>query len=74
MICQLIILITNKQAQPYFKDPKTYPDMADPNLNKQFPEKDLNQIVAVAAMCLQDEPSVRPLMSDIVTTLSFLGR
>lgn len=33
----------------------------------------LNQAVAVSAMCLQEEPSVRPLMSDVVSALSFLG-
>lgn len=46
--------------------------MADPLLQDKFPEKALNQAVAVAAMCLQEEASVRPLMSDVVTTLSFL--
>lgn len=38
-----------------------------------FPEKALNQAVAVAAMCLQEEATVRPLMSDVVTALGFLG-
>lgn len=66
-------MLVIKQAQPKFKDPKKYPDMADPLLNKQFPEKDLNQVVAIAAMCLQDESSARPLMSDVVTALSFLS-
>lgn len=33
----------------------------------------LNQAVAVAAMCLNEEPAVRPLISDVVTALSFLG-
>ncbi len=47
--------------------------MADPVLNKQFPEKDLNQAVAIAAMCLQEESAARPLMSDVVTALSFLS-
>ncbi|KAJ8753641.1 hypothetical protein K2173_025632 [Erythroxylum novogranatense] len=60
-------------AQPIFRDPKRFPDMADPLLNKQFPEKDLNQAVAMAAMCLQEEPAARPLMSDVVTALSFLS-
>lgn len=62
-----------EQAQPLFRDPKKFPDMADPLLNKQFPEKDLNQAVAIAAMCLQEEAAVRPFMSDVVTTLSFLS-
>ncbi|KAJ9186084.1 hypothetical protein P3X46_005626 [Hevea brasiliensis] len=60
-------------AQPMFRDPKRFPDMADPVLNKQFPEKDLNQAVAIAAMCLQEESAARPLMSDVVTALSFLS-
>jgi len=61
------------QAQPLFRDPKKFPDMADPLLNKQFPEKDLNQAVAIAAMCLQEEPEARPLIGDVVTALSFLS-
>ncbi|KAI4302015.1 hypothetical protein L6164_035238 [Bauhinia variegata] len=60
-------------AQPIFRDPKKFPDMADPLLNKNFPEKDLNQAVAIAAMCLQEEAAARPLISDIVTALSFLS-
>lgn len=60
-------------AQHFFRDPKRYPDMADPLINKQFPEKDLNQAVAIAAMCLQEEAEARPLISDVVTALSFLS-
>ncbi|PON76583.1 Serine/threonine protein kinase [Parasponia andersonii] len=60
-------------AQPFFRDPKKYPELADPLLNGQFPEKDLNQAVAIVAMCLQEEASARPLISDVVTTLSFLS-
>jgi len=47
--------------------------MADPLLRKQFPEKGLNEAVAIAAMCLQEEAGARPLMSDVVTALSFLS-
>ncbi|EOA18105.1 hypothetical protein CARUB_v10006563mg [Capsella rubella] len=60
-------------AQPIFRDPNRFPELADPLLQGEFPEKCLNQAVAVAAMCLQEEPIVRPLMSDIVTTLSFMS-
>lgn len=62
-----------EQAQPFFRDPKRFPDLADPLLNRRFPEKDLNQAVAIAAMCLQEEAAVRPLISDVVVTLSFLS-
>ncbi|CAA7023953.1 unnamed protein product [Microthlaspi erraticum] len=60
-------------AQPIFREPNRYPELADPLLEDEFPEKSLNQAVAVAAMCLQEEPIVRPLISDVVTTLSFLS-
>ncbi|KAM3268549.1 putative serine/threonine-protein kinase PBL25 [Capsicum chacoense] len=59
-------------AQPYFKDPKRFPELADPRLGKRFPVKSLNQAVGVTAMCLQEEPMVRPLISDVVAALSFL--
>ncbi|KAF6144324.1 hypothetical protein GIB67_024551 [Kingdonia uniflora] len=60
-------------AQPYFKDPNKFPAMADPLLKGEFPVRGLNQAVAVAAMCLQEEATVRPLISDVVTALSFLA-
>ncbi|WOL04366.1 hypothetical protein Cni_G13087 [Canna indica] len=68
---------TNEQnlvtwAAPMFKDQKRYHELVDPLIEGDFPAKDLNQIVAVAAMCLQEEASVRPLMADVVVTLSFL--
>ncbi|KAF8388392.1 hypothetical protein HHK36_027059 [Tetracentron sinense] len=63
----------NPPAQPLFKDPNRFPEMADPLLQGDFPVKDLNQAIAVAAMCLQEEATVRPLMSDVVTALNFLS-
>ncbi|PWA53264.1 concanavalin A-like lectin/glucanase domain-containing protein [Artemisia annua] len=59
-------------AQPYFKDPKRFQELADPMFKGVIPEKILNQAVGVAAMCLQEESSVRPLISDISGALSFL--
>ncbi|PKI64799.1 hypothetical protein CRG98_014795 [Punica granatum] len=59
-------------ALPIVKDPHRYTELADPLLNNDYPRRGLNQAVAVAAMCLNEEPSARPLMSDVVTALSFL--
>ncbi|ONK77034.1 uncharacterized protein A4U43_C02F2420 [Asparagus officinalis] len=59
-------------AQPMFREQKKYPELADPILQGDYPLKSLNQAVAVVAMCLQEEASVRPLMADVVMTLSFL--
>lgn len=61
------------QAQPMFKDQKRYKDIVDPLLRRQYPEKSLNQAVAVAMMCLQDEPASRPLMTDVIVALNHLA-
>ncbi|KFK25868.1 hypothetical protein AALP_AA8G172500 [Arabis alpina] len=60
-------------ATPIFRDPKLYPDMADPLLKKHFSERGLNQAVAITSMCLQEEPTARPLISDVMVALSFLS-
>ncbi|KAK9944837.1 hypothetical protein M0R45_010386 [Rubus argutus] len=60
-------------AEPVFKDPHKFPELADPLLHGDFPIRALNQAIAVAAMCLHEEAPARPLMSDVVSALSFLG-
>lgn len=47
--------------------------MADPLLEGSFPVKGLYQALAVAAMCLQEEASTRPLIADVVTALEYLS-
>lgn len=47
--------------------------MADPLLEGNYPLKGLYQALAVAAMCLQEEASNRPLISDVVTALEYLS-
>ncbi|XAR56673.1 Non-specific serine/threonine protein kinase [Bertholletia excelsa] len=59
-------------AQPLLKDKKKFPLIADPLLGDNYPLKSLHQALAIAAMCLQEEASVRPLMSDVVAALEFL--
>lgn len=61
------------QARPLFKDRKKFHQMADPSLNGQYPVRGLYQALAIAAMCVQEEPNMRPLIADIVTALSFLA-
>ncbi|XP_020265941.1 probable serine/threonine-protein kinase PBL25 isoform X2 [Asparagus officinalis] len=59
-------------AQPMFKDQKRYKELVDPLLKGDYPTKGLNQALAVAAMCLQEDAETRPMMTDVVTALSFL--
>ncbi|MED6147089.1 putative serine/threonine-protein kinase pbl23 [Stylosanthes scabra] len=60
-------------AQPLLKDRKQFSQIADPLLNGEFPVKGLFQALAVAAMCLQEEPEKRPDMDDVVTALTILA-
>lgn len=60
------------QAEPLFKDKRLFVKMVDPLLEDNFPMKGLFQALAVAAMCLQEEATTRPLMSDVVTALEYL--
>ncbi|KAJ0974767.1 hypothetical protein J5N97_016732 [Dioscorea zingiberensis] len=59
-------------ADPLFKDKKRFVEMVDPLLEGNFPVKGLYQALAVAAMCLQEEASTRPLIADVVTALEYL--
>ncbi|CAA0833660.1 Protein kinase superfamily protein [Striga hermonthica] len=60
-------------AEPLFKDKKKFHLMADPLLEGNYPEKGLYQALAIAAMCLQEEATTRPFISDVVTALEFLS-
>lgn len=61
------------QAEPLFKDKRRFIEMADPLLEGNFPKKALYQALAVAGMCLQEEASTRPVISDVVTALEYLS-
>ncbi|XP_073148407.1 probable serine/threonine-protein kinase PBL23 isoform X1 [Henckelia pumila] len=60
-------------ATPLFRDKTKFHLMADALLEGDYPEKGLHQALAIAAMCLQEEASVRPLISDVVTALEYLS-
>ncbi|XVF41994.1 hypothetical protein PTKIN_Ptkin01aG0324500 [Pterospermum kingtungense] len=44
-------------------------EMVDPAMQGQYSKKDLIQVAAIAAMCVQPEADYRPLMVDIVQSL-----
>ncbi|CAN4097191.1 unnamed protein product [Withania somnifera] len=60
-------------AQPLFRNKKKFHLMVDPLLEGNYPRKGLYQALAIAAMCLQNEASGRPLISDVVSALAFLA-
>ncbi|RDY06147.1 putative serine/threonine-protein kinase PBL7, partial [Mucuna pruriens] len=49
-------------------------EMVDPALRGKYSKKDLIQIAAIAAMCIQPEADYRPLMTDVVQSLIPLVR
>lgn len=54
----------DQQAMPIIRDRRRYHELVDPLLRGEYPEKDLNQAVAVAAMCLHEEEAEDPPLSN----------
>ncbi|PAN11089.1 hypothetical protein PAHAL_2G140900 [Panicum hallii] len=59
-------------AGPRFKNKRRFAEMADPMLQGDYPTKGLHQALAIAAMCLQEDATMRPGISDVVTALDYL--
>ncbi|XP_010521798.1 PREDICTED: probable serine/threonine-protein kinase RLCKVII [Tarenaya hassleriana] len=60
-------------ARPLFKDRRNFPKMVDPLLRGQYPVRGLYQALAIAAMCVQEQPNMRPVISDVVMALNYLA-
>ncbi|KAI3473242.1 hypothetical protein Pfo_030534 [Paulownia fortunei] len=60
-------------ARPLFKDKRKFSQIADPVLQGQYPARGLYQALAVAAMCVQEQPNLRPMIADVVTALTYLA-
>ncbi|KAL6577255.1 putative serine/threonine-protein kinase pbl5 [Orobanche minor] len=60
-------------AKPLFKDRKKFHQMADPALEGQYPMRGLYQALAISAMCIQEQPNLRPAITDIVSALKYLA-
>ncbi|MBA0716529.1 hypothetical protein Golax_015353 [Gossypium laxum] len=60
-------------AKPLLNHRKKFVLLADPLLDGDYPIKGLHHALTVAAMCLQEEPSIRPLMSYVVRSLECLN-
>lgn len=56
-----------------FRDRKKFSQMVDPLLQGQYPVRGLYQALAIAAMCVQEQPNMRPVISDVVTALNYLA-
>ncbi|KAG9146875.1 hypothetical protein Leryth_005175 [Lithospermum erythrorhizon] len=62
----LILQLHNKQAMPQLKDRAKLPNILDPAIMNTMDLKHLYQVAAVAVLCVQPEPSYRPLITDVL--------
>ncbi|KAI4304666.1 hypothetical protein MLD38_040143 [Melastoma candidum] len=60
-------------ARPLFRDRKTFPLMADPSLERRYPVRGLHHALAITAMCVHRRPSTRPVISEVVSALTYLA-
>ncbi|KAK7283793.1 hypothetical protein RIF29_13539 [Crotalaria pallida] len=59
--------------RPYFNDRKKHSQMVDPRLRGNYPLRSLHHAISVTAMCLQENPSCRPVINDIVVALEYVA-
>lgn len=60
-------------ARPFLKDRRKYIELVDPRLRGRFPPRSARHLIAVTSMCLNEEPTQRPPISEIVAALEFLA-
>ncbi|KAD6118750.1 hypothetical protein E3N88_10021 [Mikania micrantha] len=63
--CQSIVT----WAMPQLTDRSKLPDIVDPVIRDTMDLKHLYQVAAVAVLCVQPEPSYRPLITDVLHSL-----
>ncbi|KAM3222843.1 putative serine/threonine-protein kinase PBL23 [Capsicum annuum] len=61
-----------KWARPLILDKRKSHLIADPLLQGNYPMKALHKALTVAAMCLQEDSRMRPLISEVVNALEFI--
>lgn len=57
------------KALPRLTDREKVVQIMDPALEGQYSMKEVIQVAAIAAMCVQPEADYRPLMADVVQSL-----
>ncbi|KAG9443093.1 hypothetical protein H6P81_018947 [Aristolochia fimbriata] len=60
-------------SRPLMRDWRKFVKLVDPSLEGRYSNKGLHHVIAIAAMCLQEQPNFRPLISDVVVALEYLA-
>ncbi|KAF8406710.1 hypothetical protein HHK36_008802 [Tetracentron sinense] len=60
-------------SRPFIKDRRKVVQLVDPLLQGRFSVRCLHHMIAITAMCLQEQSNFRPLMGDVVVALEYLA-
>ncbi|XP_074312837.1 putative serine/threonine-protein kinase PBL21 [Silene latifolia] len=60
-------------SRPFFKDRRKFGQLADPAMEGRFPTRCFHHAIAITAMCLQEQPTFRPLITDVLVALEYLA-
>lgn len=60
-------------SRPFLKDRRKFSQLVDPQLQGSYPVRCLHHAIAITAMCIQEQPTFRPLIGDIVVALEYLS-
>ncbi|XP_022936916.1 probable serine/threonine-protein kinase PBL21 isoform X1 [Cucurbita moschata] len=60
-------------SRPFLKDRRKFIQLIDPLLEGRYHLRCVHHAIAIAAMCLQEQPTFRPIVSDIVVALEYLA-
>ena len=66
------IIVLCLQARPLLRDRKNIYHMVDPELRGQYPPKQLYKAFATALICVQEQPSTRPRVSEVAKALDHI--
>lgn len=66
------IVVLCLQARPLLRDRKNIYQMVDPELQGHYPSKQLYKAFATALICVQEQPSTRPRVSEVVKALDHI--
>ncbi|KAL6561751.1 putative serine/threonine-protein kinase pbl7 [Orobanche minor] len=60
-------------VRPLFKDKRKFSQITDPTLQGQYPIRGLYQALPIASMYVQDQPTMRHMIADVVAVLTYLS-
>ncbi|XP_074285938.1 putative serine/threonine-protein kinase PBL21 [Silene latifolia] len=60
-------------SRPFMKDRRKFVQLADPAMKGFFPLRCLHHAIAIAAMCIQEQPAFRPLIPEVLEALEYLA-